>query len=208
MNKQDLLLSLYITSIVASELMGAKTFTLFGISASVAIFTLPLTFSVNDVVTEVYGKKRAVSFVKSGFVVLIFLLLFNLLALWLPASARFQASEPAYELIFAKSLRITVASLIAFWLGERFDVFVFSKIREKLGKRRLWLRNNVSNFIGQLFDTGIFMFLAFYEPGAFGFVLSLIWPYWLLKCAFSIAETPLTYLGVRWLGKNKSDIVD
>lgn len=203
MKKLDLLLSLYIASIIVSELMGSKTFTALGITASVAIFTLPLTFSINDVVTEVYGKNRAVSFVKSGFIVLLFLLMFNILALWLPASARFQKSEAAYQLVFAKSLRITVASLIAFWLGERFDVIVFSKIREKLGKRKLWLRNNVSNFVGQLFDTSLFMFLAFYEPGALGFVLSLIWPYWLLKCAFSIAETPLTYLGVRWFGKNK-----
>lgn len=203
MKKLDLLLSLYIASIIVSELMGSKTFTLLGITASVAIFTLPLTFTINDVVTEVFGKSRAVSFVRSGFIILLFLLGFNILALTLPASARFRASEAAYQMVFAKSLRITVASLVAFWISERLDVFIFSKIRERLGKRGLWLRNNVSNFTGQFFDTSLFMFLAFYEPGAVGFVLSLIWPYWLLKCACSMAETPLTYLGVRWLGKDK-----
>ncbi len=203
MKKLDILLALYIASIVASELMGSKTFTLLGITASVAIFTYPLTFSINDIVTEVHGKKRAVSFVKSGFVVLVFLLLFTLLALVLPASTRFQPHSEAYNVIFAKSLRIVLASLTAFWLSERLDVFVFSRIREKLGTERLWLRNNFSNFVSQFFDTALFMFLAFYQPGGFGFMVSLIWPYWLLKCAFSVMETPFTYWGVHWLKKGE-----
>lgn len=205
MKKIDLLLSLYIASIVVSELLGSKTFTLFGINASVAIFTFPLTFSINDIVTEVFGKERAVSFVKSGFVVLVFLFLFNILALVLPPSARFAATNGAYTLVFAKSLRIVVASLVAFWLSERLDVFLFVKIRQKLGRSKLWLRNNLSNFISQLFDTTLFMFLAFYAPGHFWFVVSLMLPYWVLKCSFSVIETPLTYLGVRWLKKDETE---
>lgn len=203
MKKIDLLLSLYIASILVSELMGSKTFTLLGISASVAIFTLPLTFSINDIITEVFGKERAISFVKSGFVVLCFTFLFNLLALVLPSSVRFLATDKAYNEIFGKSLRIIVASLTAFWLSERLDVFIFSKVKKKLGKKKLWLRNNISNFIGQLFDTTIFMFLAFYQPGHFWFIISLIWPYWLLKCGFSIIETPFTYFGVKWFKKGE-----
>jgi uncharacterized PurR-regulated membrane protein YhhQ (DUF165 family) len=45
------------------------------------------------------------------------------------------------------------------------------------------------------------MFLAFYTSGSFWFIVSLIWPYWLLKCSMSIIETPLTYAGVAWLKK-------
>lgn len=203
MKKIDLLLSFYIGSIVVSELMGSKTFTLLGISASVAIFTLPITFSINDIITEVFGKERAVSFVQSGFTILCLLFLFNLLALVLPSSARFAPTNNAYNVIFGKSLRIIVASLMAFWLSERLDVLIFTQIRKKLGKTKLWFRNNVSNFIGQFFDTSLFMFLAFYEPGNFWFILSLIWPYWLLKCLFSVIETPFTYLGMHWLQEDK-----
>lgn len=201
MKKSDLVLSLYITCIVVSELLGSKTFTLWGVTASVAIFTYPLTFTINDVVTEVFGKERAVSFVKSGFVVLCSLFLFTLLALVLPPSSRFAATNGAYQEVFGKSLRIIVASLTAFWLSERFDILVFTKIKAKLGKRKLWLRNNLSNFIGQLFDTTLFMMLAFYQPGHLEFIVSLIWPYWILKCVFSVVETPFTYAGVAWLKK-------
>ena len=136
-----------------------------------------------------------------------FLLVFSLFATFLPPSNRFQNTEKAYDTIFQTSARIAFASLTAFAIAEFTDVFIFSKLRERLGKKSLWLRNNVSNFIAQFIDTVIFMTLAFYAfntsfSGNLGFLISLILPYWLLKCFMSIIETPFVYLGVKWLKKD------
>jgi queuosine precursor transporter len=197
-NKLDFLLGLYLTAIMAAELMGGKIFTMFGVNASVAIFAFPITFTINDIVAEVHGKQRAVSFIRTASMMLVVLFVFSLLATSLPPASRFTLND-AYGEIFAKSQRIILASLSAFWIAERFDVYVYQRILTRFGKGRLWLRNNLSNFISQLFDTTIFMFLAFYNPGNELFLLSLIWPYWLLKCGVSIMETPFTYWGVKWL---------
>ena len=69
--KLDLLISIYIFCIAVAELMGGKTFPLvklFGyqLNASVAIFVLPLIFTINDVITEVFGKERTRSVIRSG----------------------------------------------------------------------------------------------------------------------------------------------
>jgi uncharacterized integral membrane protein (TIGR00697 family) len=85
---------------------------------------------------------------------------------------------------------------------------VFSKLRASLGKRGLWLRNNVSNFVSQLADSAVFLTLAFYAFGdSFGhnvsFLFGLLLPYWLIRCALSVVETPLVYLGVWWLKGDK-----
>lgn len=211
--KMDLLISVYIFCIIVSELMGAKTFPLldlgfYKLNASVAIFLIPLLFTINDVVIEVHGKERARSIVRSGLFTIIALFGFIMLAINLPPSMRFIESEAAYDEIFGKSARITLASLTAFAIADFMDIYIFSKIREKLGKSKLWLRNNLSNFMAQFLDTTLFMTLAFYalnEP--FGenisFLVSLIIPYWLLKCSMSIIETPLVYLGVKWLKVKK-----
>lgn len=209
----DFLLALYITCIAISELMGAKTFPImtigtFHLSASVAIFVVPLIYSVNDVVTEVFGKQRAQSIVRSGLFMVALLMLFSLLAVALPATPRFMKMNPSYVAIFGLSARIAASSLTAFAVGEFLDVFIFAKIRQKLGAKKLWLRTNASNFLAQFVDTTLFMFLAFY---AFNrpfndnliFLFGLILPYWLLKCFMSIIETPLVYLGVKWLNTNK-----
>ncbi|MEK7583458.1 MAG: queuosine precursor transporter [Patescibacteria group bacterium] len=207
--KFDLLVAIYIFCIAAAELMGAKTFPLFKIfdyqlNASVAILVLPLIFTINDMISEVYGKARAKSVVRSGLIVVFLIFLFTLIATHLPPSVRFSGSEAAYDKIFGFSARIAAASLIAFAFAEFLDVYIFAKIRQKLGTSKLWLRNNASNFISQFVDTTVFMFLAFYalDKGLgnnVGFLFSLILPYWLLKCTMSIIETPLVYAGVRWL---------
>lgn len=209
-SKFDLLVSIYVFCIAIAELMGAKTFPLplmtWGIhlNASVGIFVIPVLFSINDIIVEVYGKKRARSVVLSGLIVVILILLFSILATSLPPSNRFLASEKAYEEIFTKTVRISLASLSAFALSELLDVYIFSKLREMLGKNALWLRNNLSNFISQFVDTTVFIVLAFYAVnqslGANStFLFSLILPYWLLKCFMSVIETPFVYLGVNWL---------
>ena len=212
--KFDLLVAVYIFCICVAETMGAKTFPLLTspirLNASVAIFVIPLLFTINDVITEVFGAERARSVVRSGLVVIGGILLFSLLAVHLPPSPRFAESNDAYKEIFSKSARISAASLIAFTLAEFLDVAIFVRLRQKLGRNKLWLRNNASNFAAQLIDTVVFMTLAFYALNdSFGsninFLWSLILPYWLLKCFMSIIETPLVYLGVKWLKEN--DIV-
>lgn len=213
LKKLDLLIAFYITCLVISEAMGAKTFPLvkifnYQLNASVAIITIPIIFTINDVITEVYGKERTRSIIRSGLFMIVFLMLFSVFATSVNPSTRFANSEASYDLIFHKSLRISAASLIAFTLAEFMDVFIFTRIRTKLGRSRLWLRNNLSNWIAQLLDTNIFMFLAFYEisdsfNSNFEFLIGLIIPYWLLKCFMSVIETPFVYAGVRWLKGTK-----
>ena len=207
--KFDLLVSVYIFCIAVAELMGGKTFPLakiFGyqLNASVAIFVIPLIFTINDIITEVHGQARTRSVIRSGLIVIALILFASLFFTNLPPSTRFKASETAYDTIFGLSARIAAASLTAFTIAEFLDVLVFVKIRQALGKSKLWLRTNVSNFIAQFVDTTIFMTLAFYSldrdfNSNFIFLTSLIIPYWLLKSFMSIIETPFVYLGVRWL---------
>lgn len=211
MRRMDILIGLYIFCIAAAEWMGAKTFPLlqwpFVLNASVAIFTVPLIFSINDIITEVYGKERARSVVRTGLFVIVLILLYSLLATALPASRRFESSEVAYDAIFTFSMRMSIASLAAFAISQFLDVYLFSRIRERLGNAKLWLRNNVSNIFAQFVDTVVFIVLAFYSfetsfSANAAFLWSIILPYWMLKNAMSALVTPLVYAGVKWLKKD------
>jgi uncharacterized integral membrane protein (TIGR00697 family) len=206
--KFDLVLALYIFGVMVAELMGAKTFPMhvFGahLNVTVAIFVMPLLFTMTDVVVEVYGRKRARSMVLSGLTTVALLILFSLLATSLPASTRYAGSEPAYEAVFKSSVQISVASIAAFAVSELLDVMIFNKLRTRLGERALWFRNNASNVVSELADSAVFVTLAFYtfsmSPSQnSSFLVSIIVPYWLVRCALSVLETPLVYLGVRWL---------
>ncbi len=207
--KMDFLVAFYIFCIAVTELMGAKTFPIYNVgslhlNASVAIFIVPIIFTISDIVLEVHGKERARSLVRSGLIIVFFIMLYAILATYLPPSARFKSSESAYDSVFFKSIRIAAASLIAFGVSEFTDVYIFHRIRQKMKNKALWLRNNASNFVGQFLDTTIFITLAFYALNKpFGdnasFLWSIILPYWLLKCGMSVIETPFVYAGVKWL---------
>lgn len=209
--KFDLLVAIYIFCVAIAEMMGAKTFPLFKIfdlqlNASVSVFVVPLIFTINDMITEVYGKERARSVIRSGLIVIFLILVASVLFTLLPPSQRFALHESAFDEIFNKSARIAFASLTAFTIAEFLDVYVFYKIRQAFGKKALWFRTNASNFVSQFLDTVIFMTLAFYaldKPFGdnFVFLTSLIIPWWLIKSSMSVIETPFVYIGVKWLKK-------
>lgn len=213
--KLDLLIALYIFCILVSELMGGKTFYLFNIgtyqlNTTVSIFILPFVYIIDDIVTEVFGKPRAKSIVWSGLIMVALLVIYSILAVYLPASHRFAPMESAYDSIFGIEIRISVASLLAFAIAEFSDIFIFAKLKARLGSGKLWLRNNVSNFIALFLDTAVFMVLAFWAfnqsfASNYSFIAGITIPLWLLKCAMSVFGTPITYLGVSWLRKNNED---
>ncbi len=210
----DLVVALYIFGIMAAELMGAKTFVIgqFGeytLRASVAIFLMPLLFTLTDVVTEVRGRERARSLVLSGLAVITLLVFYAMLATALPPSARSVGNEAAYDSVFHNSIRMSVASLIAFASSAFLDIAIFAKLRERMHKRALWVRNNVSNIISMFVDSLVFLTVAFYAlnhsvSSNISFIFSLLIPYWLLKCLMSALATPLVYAGVRFLRQDKS----
>ena len=209
----DLILAIYIFCVVAVNLMGAKVMPigrLLGLdfNISVAIFLMPLLFSAVDAVCEVYGKTRAKNMVYIGIVTIFLSVLFSMLATTLPAAERFTANE-AYNEVFRISIRFGVASIVAFALSSLLDVYIFNKMKVKHGVGRLvWLRNNVSNFLGQFTDSTIFVFLAFYSFNRgfgdnFVWLMGIILPLTLAKCLMGIVATPMVYVGIRFLRGRK-----
>jgi len=199
--KINILLALFVGLLVGMNLLGGKITSLFGVSVSVGIFMVPLTFLITDIVEEVRGKEVAKHFLISGVVVLVVILLYTALFVVLPHHERY-GFNTEYKTIFGTSLRMIIASLVAFVLSQIHDVWAFSFWKKKTKGKALWLRNNLSTMTSQLIDTFLFMMIAFYhisDKFTFLFIIQLMIPYYLFKIAFALLDTPLVYLGVRWL---------
>ncbi len=201
--KLQILLGLFVSMLIAMNILGIKIISIFGISASVGIFMVPLAFLISDVVAEVYGKKQAQTFVWSGLIALVVFFIFTWVCVQLPPHARF-TSDASYREVFSMSFRIMAASVIAFLLSQLHDIWAFEFWKRVTKGRMLWFRNNASTLAAQAIDTLIFMFIAFYGiTPKFDvlFVLQLTWPYYLFKTFFAALDTPLVYIGARWLRK-------
>ena len=200
-----ILFGTFIGLLIGMNLLGNKVTTLFGISVSVGIFMVPLTFLITDIVEEVYGTEVVKHFIITGIISITLIFLFTGFFIWLPPNERFTYNEE-YKLVFGSSMRIMVASIIAFALAQFHDIWAFAYWKKKTNGKFLWLRNNLSTWVSQAIDTMVFMMIAFYhitDKFTFEFILQLSIPYYLFKLAFAILDTPFVYLGVAWLRAGK-----
>ena len=195
------LISVFVGMLVGMNLLGGKIISIFGVSASVAVFIVPLAFAITDISTELYGRSFSRKLTFAGMFTLLILMVYSVVFVSLEPNARYTRDE-AYRTIFGSSLRIMLASITAFGLAQLQDIFIFERIRRMTKGKYLWLRTNASTFASELVDTTVFMFIAFYmvSPKFDAlFVVKMIIPYLLLKIVFAVLITPLVYGGVRFL---------
>lgn len=202
--KELLLLCAYVTFMVMANTLGTKITSLGGVRVSVGIFFMPFMFLITDIVGEVHGEERASLFVACSEIMLVLLLASTLLCIRLRPNETWD-NQAAYESVFGSTLRMTIASLVSFFISQNLDVRLFFLLRKATRGGRLWIRNNVATIISQFVDTCVFEYLAFWHltpKFTTAFVFSLVLPYWGFKVLFALCDTPFCYLGVRWLGKD------
>jgi uncharacterized integral membrane protein (TIGR00697 family) len=187
-------LAVYITSLVAANTLGLKIMPfLFGTHLSVGVFMFPIVFLGTDIIGEVYGKKMAKYFVLAGIVSTILFIAYNLISLAVPYAAEGLWVKDGYEQIFGISLRISIASVIAYIVGEYQDVFAFFFAKGRFEKYGFWFRSFFSNVWSQAFDTVLFMGIAFYGVYPNEVLLSIMLTWWLFKVVMGLAYTPVAY---------------
>ncbi|PIZ94471.1 MAG: hypothetical protein COX81_03545 [Candidatus Magasanikbacteria bacterium CG_4_10_14_0_2_um_filter_37_12] len=201
--KLAILSAIFVAGLLTANLLGSKVTILFGIAVSVGIFAYPLTFLMTDAIAEVFGKKKAQQLVYAAFIAQVLVLILTYISIKLPPAGRYTLNTE-YVAVFSSSLRMMVASLIAFFISQMHDVWAFEFWKTKTKGKYLWLRNNASTIVSQAIDTLLFMFIAFYhisEKFTTPFILQLCLSYWLFKVVFALLDTPLVYGLVRWLKK-------
>ena len=203
------LCAIFISSLVTCNLIANKFvtvdlgFKVFIVSAG--ILPYPLTFLVTDLISELYGQKKANIVVFSGFVASMFVLLF----LWL--GGQFNAipdsivNDNTYNKVFQNAWRIIAASMIAYLFAQFIDVKIFHFWKRLTNGKHLWLRNNGSTIASQLVDTTLvvmILFLGVWEPSN---IISAIIDGWLFKMLMAAIDTPIIY-GIIHLLKGKVEI--
>ncbi|MFZ1019812.1 MAG: queuosine precursor transporter [Minisyncoccia bacterium] len=193
-------LTLYVGSLFASNTLGIKLMPfLFGTHISVAVFSFPIVFCMTDVIAEVYGKKMANSFVWAGIISIVLFLFYSLVSTVTPWAKESLWAQAGYNQIFGLSARFSIASLAAFAIGQYQDVISFFFLKKQIGEKKFWLRANLANAWSELFDTVVFMSIAYVGIYPIHTIMLIIIPWWLYKIFMGFLLTPLSYLGIHIL---------
>ena len=196
-------LTLYISSLFAANTLGIKLMPfLFGTHLSVAVFSFPIVFCMTDVIAEVYGKKMANNFVLAGIISIVLFLFYSLISSITPWAKEGMWAQVGYNQIFGLSARFAIASLVAFAISQYQDVISFFFLKKRIGEKKFWLRANLANAWSELFDTIVFMSIAFIGVYPVQTIIFIIIPWWLYKILMGALLTPLSYLGIYFLKDN------
>ncbi len=202
------LAALFITSLVVSNLIFQKFFywypfgdvQIFGsnlFEVSVGILPYPITFLITDVISEIYGQKKANRVVTAG----IFASFFSLLIVWISSEAPATDYSPIGDEVFTNVFGATViavfASMMAYLLAQYIDIHIFHFWKRLTKGKYLWLRNNFSTFSSQFVDTFTVLFLlCSFGKIDWSLFKGLLISGFLFKVLVAAIDTPFLYLFV------------
>ena len=186
-------------AIVLANLQGPKLVEIFGLQTSAGVIFYSSIFFATDLLSEKYGRHEAAKAVWMGFTVSVIVLVMMSLALLYQPSTRPESEafsrdiHNAFSTIVDYSPRFIFGSLIAYLISQRFDVWAFHKIKSLTGPRWLWLRNNGSTLVSQLFDTIIYSFVVWWGIVTLPQALMLGAAKYLFKAIIAAIDTVFIY---------------
>lgn len=206
------LAALFITSLVVSNLIFQKFFywypfqsTLFGsqlFELSVGILPYPITFLITDLISEIYGKKKANQVVVAGIFASFFSMAILLMADAVPAMDSSPIDDNTFKKVFSLSPLAVLASMLAYLAAQFIDIRIYHFWKRLTGGRMLWLRNNFSTFSSQFLDTFLVVgLLSVFKILPWDLFWGLVLSGFLFKVLVALLDTPLLYLLVAWFRK-------
>jgi queuosine precursor transporter len=198
----------FVTCLITANITAVKLVDFFGFILPAGVIVFPISYIAGDVLTEVYGFRRARQAIWLGFLCN----LIAMLAIWLggilpPAPA--WDGQGAYEQILGYTPRLLLASFLAYLVGEFANSMVLSRMKVATSGRWLWSRTIGSTLVGQGLDALVFVAVAFFGTVPPAVIASAIVAQWIFKSLYEAAATPLTYLIVNNLKRTEGvDVYD
>jgi uncharacterized integral membrane protein (TIGR00697 family) len=204
------LAGIFIGALVITNAIAGKFFVLFGQELSCGIIAYPVTFLVTDLLSEVYGRKRANTVVAAGFVVSVFITAVVWIANHAPTYAESPVDAESFNVVFGLLPGVVLGSMIAYLTSQFIDVQIFEFWRRLTGGKYMWLRNNGSTFFSQFVDTVMVVTIALViwpevdgnpatTPLGYETWEGIVFGQYLFKLGIAALDTPLFYVATHYL---------
>jgi uncharacterized integral membrane protein (TIGR00697 family) len=180
------------SNIAASKMFTAGPFTL---TAGIILF--PVTYIVNDVLSEIYGFKAARFTILLGFAMNLLMVLYFTVTIMLPHPIFWQ-NQSAYATILGSTPRLFIASMAAYLVGSTLNAKVMVSMRDAAQHGRgLFLRCVLSTLCGEFADSVVFIVLAFAGTMPVSALGLMIITQALLKTLYEVIIFPVTNVVIK-----------
>lgn len=198
-----------VLSILMANLQGPKLTIIWlpvvgNLQTSLGVILYSGIYFATDLLSEKYGKREANRAVMAGFatsVIIVVMIFISMLFLpsTNPQTAQFSADvHRAFATLFNFTPRFVFGSLLAYFISQRFDVWIFHFIREHTGEKHLWIRNNLSTMSSQALDTIVYSLVVWWGVVDLAMAIQLGLAKYLFKVIIAMIDTPFIYWGRSW----------
>ena len=204
----DVLIVVFVSALLVSNIGSTKIVEVGPFVFDGGTILFPIVYILADIITEVYGFKKARRAIWLGFGVMIMATAVLGVVNVLPA-AESSTTHEAFSQIVGFIPRIVVASLSAYLVGQYLNTRIISRLKVKMQGKSYCLRSLVSSSFGQGVDTLVFATIAFWGAMSGEDFLALIGTVYLIKVGFEVVILPFSSRLVAWLKKReKLDVYD
>lgn len=181
---------------VLANIITAKNADIFGMSVAIGTVMFASTFLATDILSEKYSPEDAKNAVYIGLFSSAVLIIATQIALKYTPSMIDYAND-SMTILFGLNLRISLASMLMYFISNMADVFIFNKMKEKMQGRMLWLRNNVATILCNCLENFGFITLAFIGIYDFKTILIIAGSTSVIEIVAAVCDTPFVYLANR-----------
>ena len=198
------IVAIFISILLISNIASTKLFSVMDTNIIIDGGTIlfPFAYIIGDIITEVYGFKRAKFSIYLGFVSMALLSVVLFIVQLLPPAVGWD-NQSAYESILGLIPRIAIGSWVAYLAGEVTNSYLMDRIKQLTKGRHFWIRAIGSTIVGALIDTSLFSVIAFAGVIDIGNLISLIITVYAIKVLIEILVLPITYTIVTYVNKTK-----
>lgn len=200
----DLLLGATAVILILSNIGATKGVAFGPILTDGGFFLFPLAYVIGDVMSEIYGFKRARRAIITAFVAALFASLCFWIMIKLPG-ADFYENQAALETVLGPVPLIVGGSLLGFLVGQTLNAWVMVVMKKATSGKFLVGRLVGSTLIGELADTFIFCAIASPIIGitTFGDFLNYALVGYFYKCAVEVILMPITVPVIGWFKRHE-----
>lgn len=199
---------LFTVCLIVANIIEQKLIMIGPVEATAGLLIFPVSYIVNDLIAEVWGFRKVRLIIWYGFFMNFLAVFVFRLSIWVPGSENFTHGD-AFNLVLGNTMRITIASFVAFLTGSFLNAYVMSKMKILQKGRGFSIRAVLSTLIGEGADSIVFFIIAFYGVIPNNDLIILIATQTGMKTAYEILVLPLTKLIVKWVKKKEEvDVYD
>jgi queuosine precursor transporter len=199
------IIGLFFTSYAATLVLQNRIIAVGHLSVCAAILAYPLSYTLGDIIAEVYGFQIARSLIYAGIISWLIIASLIEITIHAPIPPFWVKYDHAYDFVMAPVFRGVVLGIISVLLGQIVNIYLLTKLKTKTRGKYFILRSISSTAVGDFLTVVLALFGVFYGRMHISNIINLIIYEYIFMVFYAIIMSIPAAVIARYLKKTEGE---